>query len=834
MPANNNPYHRLEAVPLSPSASLPSQPPDYQDLLDSDPDLRHGPVIGSSSIEQFEIDDSFYPEPVEREPLLVRASLVTKRFAHRFSARVINPVSRLVDPIYEGYKYFQMQYEKSILRLGNPLVVKRLLYVAFVLVIIFFVSKYNTNESIKGTSGGTFTNGIFYDIDMLEDSIKSYINPKLMKENLEYFSSMPHISGTKGDLTLAKFIERYMTNNGINSIEFNELQSFLNYPDEKNTYVRLADGTFFAKLHEGQSNNMESLAYNPNALNTNEQIEGNFIFANYGTLDDFEELKKSNVDVKDNIVLIRYGGTVPESTKLYYAQQNHAKAVIFISPQYEIEGKNNTKIIQRTNVGLTRMGTGDILTPGWASDDGYVTRITWDKSETTPKIPSIPISYKDGERLLSNLVDSPGANFDYQSSGDGSGVKLQMKISNANRPVHQIWNVIGSIEGREQGEKGVIIGAARDSSCYGTIGSNTGTVALLEMIKVFTSLQRKHQWSPSRSIYFVSFDATEYNLAGSAEWVENKKELLKKSGYLYVDLSDLIAGDELSVQAHPFLRDVVSTRMQKVLSNAKGSDGNPLTLYDLFTQQNKNTVAIKNNFLEYKNYVPFINLVNVPSLEIKYKGVKYPKNSCFDNFEYFENMKIDKSMEKHAELVELISRIVLRCAEAPFIPYNFIDLGTMLDAYIDDLSKFSKDIIDKLDQPNKPILHFDFLLRAAHLVKDNARRYHDVSNQWQAFIRESRGIEPSLYAVSRRKWNDNMLDFNAKFLIKEVHPARPGYANILFGVPFEAPAVADEYEWNTFPKIRELLLQKKFGMVQEEIDRVGQVLHEAINDFVSL
>ena len=73
------------------------------------------------------------------------------------------------------------------------------------------------------------------------------------------------------------------------------------------------------------------------------------------------------------------------------------------------------------------------------------------------------------------------------------------------------------------------------------MGSNTGTVALLEMVKIFTSMQRSI-CGPVAVNIFVSFDATEYNLAGAAEWIENRKESLRKEGYVYIDLSDLVAG----------------------------------------------------------------------------------------------------------------------------------------------------------------------------------------------------------------------------------------------------------------------------------------------------
>ena len=84
-------------------------------------------------MEQFEIDD----------PQLPASGLLVK-FANNFNTRILRPVTRIIDPIYEGYKYFQMQYERSILKLGNPLVVKRLLYVSFVMVIVLVLQNIAT------------------------------------------------------------------------------------------------------------------------------------------------------------------------------------------------------------------------------------------------------------------------------------------------------------------------------------------------------------------------------------------------------------------------------------------------------------------------------------------------------------------------------------------------------------------------------------------------------------------------------------------------------------------------------------------------------------------
>ncbi|KAI5962705.1 hypothetical protein KGF57_001439 [Candida theae] len=807
---------------------LPSNPPDYSESSYGqryNQDYPHESSSSSSStsipMEQFEIED---PSSHETSGLLNRAQAFSKKFATNVNIRIIRPVSRMIDPIYEGYKFLSIQYERSILKVGNPLVVKRLLYVFVMMLLIFGISKYSANTSITSSNMGAFSTGKFYDIDKLADSARHFIDPKSMKENLEYFSSIPHITGSMGDLAFARYIEKYMKNNGLHNVYLNEFQSFTNYPNADGTFLKLADGSFEAKLNEKHSKEMQFLAYNPNSLNTIETVEGTYVYVNYGRPEDFKQLQDKGIDVNGKILLMKYGGNLPEGNKVYFAEKNGAKAVVFVTSKFTLaDNVEVDDVIQRENVGLTRMSPGDILTPGWSSEGGFVTRLSWDKSETTPRVPTIPISWRDGETLIKKL--NGGCSFDDFASGDGTSAVLQLKVSNTNRPVHPFWNVVGSIEGREQAEKGIIVGSVRDSACYGTMGSNTGTVGFLELVKILTSLQRKYQWVPSRSIYFVSFDATEYNLAGATEWIENRKESLRKEGFLYIDMSDLVSGNELQIKAHPFLRE----SLQRALSKVNLEEGGK-TLQNLFSEEQKQSIG--NDFLEEKNYVPFINLVNIPSVEVKFKGKKYPEGSCYDTFENFENWDIDKSMAKHTQLVELLSRVIIDFAESPFIPYNFMQLSKSLSDDVQDLQRFG-DFLSK-DSNVKPNLHYNNLLRAVDTLKRASLKFTSWHTDWKSVIAASRGSEPPILAMERWAWNDNMVRFNEEFVGRDPQPKRSGYVNELFGVPFMAPESGRDFQWNTFPNIRSEMMDQNFSRAQDHINRLAQIIEQAAEDFLRL
>lgn len=811
-------YQRLDG-------SQPMHPPLYDEIQPTPP------------MEQFEIEDGESSSNLHlsntRHRLLGRASLITKKFASNINRGVIRPVTQMIDPIYEGYKYFNMQYEQAILKLGNPLVVKRLLYVFFIMLFIFFLTKYNVDGSGQ-SSGGAFSLGKLYDIEKLAESFESMVDVKTMKEHLEYFLSMPHLAGTKGDLALARYMESYMKNNGIRTIDFNEIGSFVNYPSNyDHTYVRLNDGSFQAQLlekPEGAANDaMQYHSYNPNAMNTNGEIRGQYIYANYGTEEDFQKLKDGAIDLAEKILLVRYGGSIPNSNKVKLGKKYGAAAIIFISNSFETgDGVVHDDIIERVNVGLERFSTGDVLTPGWSSGEGYVIRLPWFKSETTAKIPTVPISYKDGQELLKRL--KKGVKFGKQYSGASEEIQIAMKITNEQREVHPIWNVVGSIEGREQPEKGLIIGASRDSTCFGTMGTNTGLVILMELIKIFTALQRKFNWSPSRSIYFASFDGSEYNLAGLTEWIESRQEQLKRQGFAYIDLSDLVTGDILEVKSHPFLKKMIKDVLGKV------SNGDSKSLLDLLKSQNSGNEFISNNFVELKNYIPFINLLNIPAIEVKFSGTKpYPKSSCMDNFQHFEKAKIDPDMKNHKLIVQVLSRLILELAEQPLIPYNINDLATDMMSYIKDIENYTNEVFGNDEKSDKPAMEFVRLENSIQTLMSAAERFQQWSSRWKLFVVESGDVEPSLLAMNRWKENDNLVDFNSKFISDYPQKYRPGYVNLLFGVSFGAPESVekgDTRQWNTFPSIRDYLDTKQYTRALNDLRTLSNLMEEAASEIL--
>lgn len=65
-----------------------------------------------------------------------------------------------------------------------------------------------------------------------------------------------------------------------------------------------------------------------------------------------------------------------------------------------------------------------------------------------------------------------------------------------------------------------MIGNHKDSWVFGAMDPNSGTSVLLEISRTLVELKKAGLWTPKRSVIFFAWDAEEYGLLGSTEWVE--------------------------------------------------------------------------------------------------------------------------------------------------------------------------------------------------------------------------------------------------------------------------------------------------------------------------
>jgi N-acetylated-alpha-linked acidic dipeptidase len=125
---------------------------------------------------------------------------------------------------------------------------------------------------------------------------------------------------------------------------------------------------------------------------------------------------------------------------------------------------------------------GDPSTPGYPSTDN-ARRLTRDQMQNVPKIPSLPIAYREAEKLMRELGGTrvPDAwqgalPFAYHVGPGPASVEMDIEYDEGLKP---IYNVIARIPGTVEPDRWVVMGNHRDAWTPGAVDPNSGTAAML-------------------------------------------------------------------------------------------------------------------------------------------------------------------------------------------------------------------------------------------------------------------------------------------------------------------------------------------------------------------
>lgn len=161
-------------------------------------------------------------------------------------------------------------------------------------------------------------------------------------------------------------------------------------------------------------------------------VAGPVVYANYGRVEDFNALESIGVDVKGNIVIARYG-KIFRGDIVRNAYHAGAIGVLIFTDKKDYGGGAaaqwfpNEKWMPPSGVqvGTVYGGAGDPSTPGWASTEACE-RLSEEEMERrgdVPLIPSLPVSWADGETIMRSLGGDV-AEDDWQGSQDGPLYRL--------------------------------------------------------------------------------------------------------------------------------------------------------------------------------------------------------------------------------------------------------------------------------------------------------------------------------------------------------------------------------------------------------------------------
>lgn len=743
------------------------QPPTVESERGSLDDLASsasGSTRGSTDelrreLDQMDVDDSGQGSSNGTGPRL------RHHFSKRFSSltRTLSAIQRPLQRYLPRMPSFRFTINLSdtrarmkdhgcimLLRLFALLLVVSLVYVFF----IGDIFNLN-NRMVMGQS---------YSASSVENFIQGHINETNIAENLKLVAGNTRVAGTEGSFVLAEWIEHEFYKAGFDEVKREEFQVYLNYPRDDGRKVAIVDPPHLVWEAVLEENGAQYPVFHGHSKSGN--VTGPIVYANFGSRDDFKLLADKGVQVNGSIALVRYYGTEGDrALKIKAAELAGAVGCIIYSdpaqdgfvqgPAYPKGRFMPSDGVQRGGVSLMSHIVGDVLSPGFASTPDEKKRLSPEDSPALVKIPSLPIAWRDAQRLLQAIE---GHGFKVPDEWVGGVPKVQewwtgdkssptVHLMNLQDEVERrpIYNVHGTIIGLEERDKKIIVGNHRDAWCLGSVDPGSGTAVFLEIVRAFGELLT-YGWRPLRTIEFVSWDGEEYNLIGSTEHVEKEIDSLRANGYAYLNVDVGVSGSKFRASGSP----VFERSVHQILGRLSDPFANK-TLKELWDDRGQRLEPLGAG----SDYVAFQDIAGTSSIDFGFEGEAYPYHSCYESYDWMEKFG-DPGFVYHKLLAQFWALLLLDVSENPMLPFDMEAYGKSVTGWVKDLDEFAKAKNAEVDM--------QLMYNAAAELETSTARFQSWNEVWHDSVWGSGGYESNVMAIQRVNHNVRMAQFDTHLL----------------------------------------------------------------------
>jgi N-acetylated-alpha-linked acidic dipeptidase len=559
----------------------------------------------------------------------------------------------------------------------------------------------------------------------LEAHFKTLPTSISFREHLSHISSEPHPFGSLANRKVGEYLGETMHRAGLDVATYD----YHVYTPKNESPAFIAVVTPTRIPLNNQENILKDDPYSAHpdltpgwvAFSGSGDVTAEVVYANYGRKEDFERLRDMGFSVTGKIVMARYGLNY-RGYKVKYAQEMGAAAVLMYTDPADTgyakgttypEGRfANDSATQRGSL-LTLPYAGDPLTPGKPAlaDANRLDACDVD----LPKIPVAPLPYGSAIDIIKRMNGRAvpygwqgGLPLTYRLTG-GSELTVRVCVRQT-AELTRATNVIGTLWGDEKPDEWIILGCHYDAWAFGTADPNSGTAMLLTLCEALGKL-RNSGHGTRRTIRIAHWDAEEFGIMGSTEWVEQFEAELSNKAVMYVNADMAATGLVFGASASPSLKGSIAEVAQSVKSLTDNQ-----TVYDVWTKHiEKAGHAMFGNLGGGSDHLPFYVHAGVPSAAMAMSGGVPVYHSVYDNLAWYEKFA-DPGFVSGPAMATINGLLALRFANADVIPYSVGQYATDFAVHTDALCLRAQ----ALDFP------FDRTALDHHI-----QRLHTVSKQYE-------------------------------------------------------------------------------------------------------
>lgn len=662
------------------------------------------------------------------------------------------------------------------------------------------------------------------------DFLKDKIRPDGIREFLINLSLKSHVAGTTAGSEVATTIQRHWERSFLDDVRLEKYLVLMSYPPENGTNSVLVLDEATKAVTANLTNRPTNSEVKPYlAYSANGNVTGKLVYANYGRREDFEMLEKSNVSADGSIVIMRLG-KAHRGDKVRWAAQNGAIGVLLYPDPADYVGDRE---LFPEGLGLPgdaivygslKTYPGDPETPGLPSIESAY-RPPFGSDMGLPKIPAQPISYNDARTLL-GMMAGPASPDDwignlnvtyhlgpgFVSPNSSEVVRLQVANELQRR---EISNVVGVIYGKVERDEYVIVGCHHDTWTTGASDPATGMAVLMEIVQAFGEL-RKTGWSPSRSLIFASWDAEEYGILGSTEWVEDHGKELMDGAVAYINIDSAVTGNyTLEALGSPLLRKA----LHEATAEVPGHDGQkePANTYDLWRTRNPQAAVDPYSIPKMdvlgtgSDFVSFMAGHGIPSVHLQFinNDLDFDYPLYHTDYDIYDSIArfVDPSFNASTTLARVVAVLSLKLTDTHVLPFNCNDYVNAMEHGLALLNRrhgeflLQHDILTDLLQ--RAISHFD---RAAKIHYSNFAKMNGTDSM-----------------LMYHEFNHQLMQVERSFILPQGLQDNPAFRHVIFG-----PHVDNIHEGVIFPTIVDSVLTAERQPTEANVEKIKLRISEVV------
>jgi N-acetylated-alpha-linked acidic dipeptidase len=625
-------------------------------------------------------------------------------------------------------------------------------------------------------------------------------DPARASAHSKALSDGPHVAGTPGQAKTRDYVIAQMKAMGLET-EVRAYDIWMPHLTEARVW-RVSPSLKELDLKEGPVAGDPTTSKYPetapiNGYGGSGDVTAELVYVNYGLIEDYAMLDSLGVSVKGKIAVARYGRSF-RGIKAREAEKHGAVALLIYSdPQDDgfVRGDVYPEGPFRPSQGIQRgsvmNGNGDPSTPGYPSTAG-AKRIPVSEM-VVPHIPVVPIGYGNAAELLRGVrgTNIPqawqgGMPFRYHVGPGPVKARVKTVTDTATKPFKTIWDTFGIVRGSDLPDEMVIIGGHRDGWGPGAADNISGTVSILEAARAVME-QIKAGWKPRRTLVFATWDAEEWGLIGSSEYVEDDSLRLMKGGVAYFNQDVAAQGAAFGGGGSPSLRPM----LRDVAKNVPTPDGSGSSVYASWRKLSRTPDGQEPAMGDPgggSDFAPFYNHLGIPIAEWGFGGAGGVYHSLYDTYAWMAKFG-DPGFKYHATAARIAAAMMMRTANAEVLPYDYVEFARTMTKYlgaVDEAAKARK-WSDITSAPiGEAIARMEKAALAFGAARDAALAANAPTAQLQAANQALLQVERALTrpeGLQTRPWFRNLI---------YVADENNGYANMVFPTVNEAIRSGDQ------------------------------------------